>query len=238
MPGFLSILFALLFGMQASSPTEKVKPLLLYKLRPPTVASEKPPVLILLHGVGSNEDDLFSVAPSLPGNYLVISARGPYTLGAGSYAWFHVDFSSGKPVIQADEAERSRKLLIDFVQQVKRLYKVNESRIYLGGFSQGGIMSYSVGLTRPDLLKGIVVLSSRLLPEVRPMVKPSERLKKLHLFVSHGLEDPVLSIEYAREAQTYLNTLGLTPEYHEYPGGHTLTDAMFRDLLAWLKKEG
>lgn len=220
--------------MQPSPSVEKEKPLLVHKVRQPTVPSEKPPVLILLHGVGSNEDDLFSLAPSIPGRFLVISARGPYTLGAGSYAWFHVDFSTGKPVINPAEAEQSRKLLIAFTEQVMRLYKVDESQIFLGGFSQGGIMSYSVGLTRPDLLKGIAIMSSRLLPEVRPLVKPSERLKTLQVFVSHGQQDAVLPIDYAREAQTYLKGLGLKPEYHEYPGGHTVTEAMLQDLVEWL----
>ena len=76
-----------------------------YLMRGPKVASAKPPLLLLLHGVGSNEADLFSFADQLPDEYLVVSARAPITLGPESYAWYQVDFSTGTPIFNAQQAE-------------------------------------------------------------------------------------------------------------------------------------
>lgn len=69
-----------------------------YLIREPKVKTDRRKGIILLHGVGSNEKDLFGLAEHLPDDFYVISARGPFTLGAEHYAWYNVDFSTGKPV--------------------------------------------------------------------------------------------------------------------------------------------
>ncbi len=208
---------------------------LYYVFREPKVKSDNPPVIILLHGVGSNEQDLFSFANQLPDRFLVVSARGPYTLGNNSYGWYAIDFSTGRSVINKEQAEKSRNTLIQFIDELHLKHKFDKSQVYLCGFSQGGIMSYSVGLTRPDKVKGIAVMSGRLLEEVRPLIAPKNKLRSLEVFISHGTNDPVLRIDYAREADSYLKQLGLNPVYKEYPAVHTITNDMFIDLLKWLK---
>ena len=215
--------------------TKADEPLLYYIHRNPKTAQVKPPLIILLHGVGSNEKDLFSFAEKLPDNFLVVSARAPYTIGQDSYAWYEVDFSSGQPVINKEQAEKSRTTIVDFITQLKTLHSFDEKQVYLCGFSQGAIMSYSVGLTRPDLIKGIAVMSGRLLEEVKPEIKDTVNLKQLKVFVSHGSNDNVLGIHYARESVAYLKGLGITPFYKEYPEGHTISNAMLQDMLLWLK---
>ena len=114
-------------------------------------------------------------------------------------------------------------------------YHFDEKRALLVGFSQGGIMNYSVALTNPGLVKGIAIMSSRLLPEIKPLVAPVDKLKGLNIHISHGTADNVLQVDYARSAKAYLEGLGLKPDYHEYPGAvHTITPAMFADLLTWI----
>lgn len=210
--------------------------LLHYIVREPKIKQDNPPLLILLHGVGSNEKDLFSFADQLPDNYLVISARAPYEISPGSYAWYEVDFSSGKPVINKEKAEKSRSILVQFINQLKEKHKFDDRRVYLCGFSQGAIMAYSVGLTRPDKIKGIAVLSGRLLEEVKPLIKQSEALSKLKVFISHGTQDNVLPVHYANEASAYLKGLGISPDYKEYPEGHTISSGMLDALAEWLRK--
>lgn len=207
-----------------------------YMVREPKIKTAHPPAIILMHGVGSNEHDLFSLADQFPDNFLVISARGPLTLSTGRYAWFHVDFATGKPVINFEEQEKSRQLIAKFIGEMKAKYSFDEKNIFLGGFSQGGIMSYSVALTNPGLVKGIAVMSGRLLQEIRPMVQPSEELKKLNVFISHGIEDELLTIDYARDAKQWLENKGITPEYHEYHAAHQLLPQMTADMLKWLRK--
>lgn len=181
-------------------------PVLHHLVREPIVKSANAPVIILLHGVGSNEEDLFSLANHLPDNFLVISARAPIGLEENSFAWYQVDFSTGKPVFNVAQQENSRAILIKFIDQIKEKYAVS-GNVYLGGFSQGAIMSYSVGLTRPDLVNGIVVMSGRLLEETKPMVAANDNLK----------------------------TLGINPTYKEYPETHTISNDMLIDLVKWLK---
>ena len=206
-----------------------------YLVRKPKTETENPPLLLLMHGVGSNEQDLFSFAQYLPDNYLIISARGPFTIGPNSYSWFQVSFATGVPVINYTEAEKSRNTIIQFIDSLKTQFHFNDKEIYVGGFSQGGIMSYSVGLTRPDLIKGIAVMSGRLLKEVKPQIASPNQLNHLKVYISHGTSDNVLSIEYAREANTYLKTINITPTYNEFEGGHTITNEMLLGLIYWLK---
>jgi phospholipase/carboxylesterase len=208
---------------------------LTYLVREPVIKSAHPPVIFLLHGVGSNEQDLFAFAHQLPEKYLVISARGPITLGANSFAWYQVDFSSGKPAINFQQEEESRAILTTFIGQMKEKYAINPDEIYVCGFSQGAIMSYCMGLTHPDLVKGIGVWSGRLLEEIKPFIADKEQLPALQVFVSHGTNDQMLSINYAKQGVAYLETLGIHPVYKEYQEGHGLNRDMLADFINWLK---
>lgn len=209
-----------------------------YLVREPKTPSAHPPVLFLLHGVGSNEKDLFSFADKLPAEYLIISARGPITIANGRYAWFHVDFTPNGPSIKFEEQENSRRLIAKFIKEMQAKYHFDEKKVLLCGFSQGGIMNYSVALTNPGLVKGIAIMSSRLLPEIKPLIAPADKLKGLNIFISHGTADNVLQVDYARAAKTYLESIALKPEYHEYTGvAHTINAAMFTDLLKWIKNQ-
>ena len=211
------------------------EPILHSIVRVPKLKSENPPIIILLHGFGSNEQDLFSFADKLPDRFLVISIRAPHTIGKDSYAWFHVDFSKGKPVANLGEADKSSVLLLQFIEELKTQQKFDDKQVYLCGFSQGAIVSYSIGLTNPDKIKGILALSGRILENIKPNVKVTEKLKELKIFITHGTKDNVLVIDYARESYAYLKELGLNLTYQEYDEGHTINNAMFTDMLEWLK---
>ena len=205
-----------------------------YLIRQPKVKSEKKKAIILLHGVGSNENDLFCLADQLPDDLLIISPRGQFTLGGGRYAWYNVDFSTGKPIFNEQQELSSREVIKKFVAQVKQKYEVDE--VYLGGFSQGAIMSFSVGLTNPKEVQGIISLSGRLLDEIRPIVSKNYDSQQLKVFVSHGVQDSTLTVQYAREAKTYLENLGVQLSYHEYDMGHQINEKVIKDLNAWLNK--
>jgi phospholipase/carboxylesterase len=82
-----------------------VEPILHYIVREPIKKNNKPPLIILMHGLGSNEKDLFSFTNQLPDSFLVISVRAPYTIGKDSYAWYQLNFIDGKPISNKDQAE-------------------------------------------------------------------------------------------------------------------------------------
>ena len=231
---FRLFLFTIMFTAIKSSCAKENDTMLHYIVREPKIKQAHPPVIILLHGVGSNEKDLFSFAGQLPDKLLVVSARAPYAISEGSYAWHDVSFATGKPVCNKDQAEKCRNIVIHFIDQLKEKHPFDDKQVYLCGFSQGAIMSYSVGLTRPDKVKGIAIMSGRLLEEVKPLIASKEKLKNLSVFISHGTNDNVLGIEYARESNVYLQQLGINTTYKEYPEGHTINNTMFVDLKKWL----
>jgi phospholipase/carboxylesterase len=206
-----------------------------YLYRLPKVKTVHPPVVILLHGLGSNENDLFSFANALPDNFLVISARAPHTQGQGGYAWYQVDFSSGKPVANTAQVDKSRNAILQFLSQLKKLHDFDEHQVYLCGFSQGAIMSYAVALTSPDKIKGIAVLSGRLLEEVKPMIRKGDQLKKLAVFIGHGTTDNVLGFPYATDADKYLRTRGINAIFKKYPIAHSISEVEIEDLVHWLR---
>jgi phospholipase/carboxylesterase len=209
---------------------------LVHLARPAQAHTERPPLLLLLHGVGSNERDLFGLAPALDPRFTVLSLRGPNPLGPGSYAWFEVRFTPQGPVINPQQAEASRQALIGFIDEAVPAYGADPRQVYLMGFSQGAIMSASVALTRPDLVAGAVLMSGRILPEIRPLIAAPEQVQGLPLLVVHGTADNVLPIQHGRASNELLSGLPVSLDYREYPMAHTVSEQSLADIAAWLSR--
>ena len=199
-------------------------------------SSSRPPLLLLLHGVGSHEGDLMGLAPYLDERFLIVSARGPVTIGPGMYGWFHVQLDPVEPHINAEEAEHSRITLVLFIDEVIATYNTDPLRTYLLGFSQGAIMSVSLALTRPEKLAGVVAMSGRVLPEVLPKRAPTEAMRGLPILVVHGTEDVVLPIHHGRAARDQLSSLPVALTYREYSIGHFVSEESLTDVTAWLRQ--
>jgi phospholipase/carboxylesterase len=226
---------------------------LVHLIRPPKKAAPLPPLILLLHGVGSHERDLFDLAQYLDPRAFIVSARAPNVLGPNSYAWYPVEFTAAGPIIDAEAAEDSRLILLRFIDELIEAYRVDPKRIYLMGFSQGAIMSLMVALTQPEKVAGVVAMSGRLLPEIQlhpqPLsyreqqsigeglgVRQAERLHGLPILMTHGLLDPIIPIEDARAASVYLSRLPVLLTYREYDMGHQVTVESLKDIVAWLKE--
>ena len=195
----------------------------------------RPPLLVLLHGVGSNEQDLFSLAGELDPRFSVVSVRAPHTRFPGSYAWFEVQVAGGEFVIEAPMWAASMELLQRFLVEAPRAFGTDPGRIYLAGFSQGAIMSLCLMLTRPELLAGVVAMSGRLLPEVRPLARPAEDLRGFPVLVVHGTHDPVIAVRYATEIREYLAQLPVDLAFETYPMGHEISGLSLQTVDAWLR---
>lgn len=203
--------------------------------RGPRVKTDgKPPLLVLLHGIGSNEDDLMGLAPAIDPRFFLLSVRAPLTLQPGAFAWFHVQFTPTGFLIEPEQVEHSRKLLLEFLAEVTANYAVDTERVYLMGFSQGAIMSLAAALTEPRKFAGMVGMSGRLVPDILPQVAPKPELKGLPVLMVHGTDDNVIPIEYGRNARDQLQELGVDLEYREYPMGHHVTPASMTDIQRWL----
>lgn len=210
---------------------------LVHRVRQPVVDVGTPPLLLLLHGVGSNEHDLFGLAPFLDERFLIISARAPNTLEPGSYAWFEVNFTPQGSLIDPQQAEASRQALIAFLNEAVTAYGADPKQVYLMGFSQGAIMSASVALTRPELVAGVVLMSGRILSEIHPLMAAPERLEGLPFLVVHGTADTVLPIDHGRASRQLLSSLPVELTYYEYPMGHEISHESLAGVTAWLSAQ-
>jgi phospholipase/carboxylesterase len=210
---------------------------LLHRVRPAQAGTGKAPCLLLLHGVGSNEAGFIDLARRMDPRLVVILLRGPLVLAPGRFAWFQVSFTPSGPAIDPAQAEASRATLLEFIGQLPAAYDVDPERIWIAGFSQGGIMSASVGLTAPGSVAGIGVLSGRILKEVLPQVERTPALARLQAFVSHGVQDQTLGIHFADHAREVLTGLGVPLKYREYEAGHALDNAMAADFAHWLGQQ-
>lgn len=192
--------------------------------RPANIAPDEAAwLLVLLHGVGSNEADLFSLAPAVPAPFHVVSLRAPFAMGPDSHAWFAFDVlpDGGRRIDVAQEAT-SRELLGQVLDQLQAALAVPPERTVLGGFSQGGIMAMSLLLTEPQRMGAAMALHSRLLPEVSERMAAPEALAGHALWVSHGLQDDVIPIAQARATRDFVRDLPLALSYHEFNGQHDI----------------
>ena len=194
----------------------------------------RPPLLLLLHGVGSNERSMASVADAADPRFLVVSARSPIVLVPNSYAWFHVKFMPEGPVIDRDEAAAGWAHVARFAGEAVEAYGADPARVYVGGFSQGGIMALAALLTAPERFAGAVVMSGRLLPEVLPHAAPAEALRDRPVLVVHGTADDKLGIHLARWAREQLERLPLALTYRELPMRHAVTAESLAVVGDWL----
>ena len=209
-----------------------------YLIRQPKTTQTNPPLLIMLHGYGSNEEDLFSFAQELPDELLIISARAPLSLGFGSYAWYtiHFDASSSDKFSDIPEAKAALKLIDDFINEIVSAYQVNKQNIFLLGFSQGTILSTAYALNHPHKIQHVAALSGYVNEELIQKPLEKENFKDLDFFVSHGAVDQVIPVEWARKTAPFLEKLKIQYSYQEYPVGHGVAPQNFFDLHSWVKK--
>jgi len=204
-----------------------------YIIKEPKNITPETPLLVLLHGYGSNEEDLFSFVPDLPEEWLVASFRAPLSTPYGGFCWYEIDFAnSGKFISNLSQAQNSIKLILNEITSIRQKYNLADGRIHLCGFSQGGILSYALALGYPQLFKKTACLSAY--PEeglLQNISTDKNQLHQLLFFVSHGTEDAVVPIEWGRKGRELLYDLGLFFSFREYPSGHGINPKNYQDLM-------
>ena len=208
-----------------------------YIVREPNVQTEKTSLLILLHGYGSNEEDLFSFATELPEDLLIVSARAPQSLGFGSNAWYTINFTDTQGKFSdIPEAIAARDLIAVFIDEIQDRYKITPEKTFLLGFSQGTILSYAIALNYPEKVQKIIALSGYINPDLLPDNLNAKDYSKLDFFISHGTVDQVIPLEWANKAPGFLNSLKIKNCYQEYPVGHGVAPKNFFDFKKWIEE--
>ena len=209
-----------------------------YLIKEPKIKLDKNPLLLLLHGYGSNEEDLFSFATELPDNYYIISARAPYDLMYGSYAWYAINFDADENKFSDNEqGKSSRDLIANFIDELIAKYPIDANDVTLIGFSQGSILSYAVGLSYPEKVQRIVAMSGYINADIFTENYTENNFSKLSIFLSHGTVDQVIPVDWSRKVKPFLDQLSIKNIYKEYPIGHGVSPQNFYDFKNWLENK-
>ncbi|MBL0606232.1 MULTISPECIES: alpha/beta hydrolase [Aeromonas] len=206
---------------------------LAYRYRP--AVGQPIGLVILMHGVGSNEDSLLGLGSFIPNNLSVVSVRSPLTMAPGAYSAFSVSFTANGPKIDTAAAEASRQRLLRFIPELQLRYGVTSDQTLIAGFSQGGIMSASLALTAPKCVRGFAILSGRILPEIEPLIARAEDLQHLSALVIHGKNDDRLPYFWAEKSTELLQAHGIPSHLLNYGIGHEITHEVATDFASWVR---
>lgn len=207
----------------------------LFHIIRPSTLTENAPLLIMLHGYGSDENDLFSFASELPDELFIISLRAPYEMQPFGNAWYsiHFDAPQGK-WNDNEEALESRDKVIKFIEEACLVYPVDSKKVTLLGFSQGTILSFAVALTRPELIKNVIGLSGYVNQDIIPKELNSKDFQQLDIYTSHGTVDQVIPVDWARKSAPFFEKLGISCYYNEFQVGHGVAPQNFHEFKSWL----
>lgn len=206
-----------------------------YLIQQPKEIQEKNPLIILIHGYGSNEEDLFSFAPELPENAFIVSVQAPYQVPPYGFAWYAISFDADMNKFSDDaQAIKSRDLLVKFIDELCTKYPIDQKDVNLIGFSQGAILSYALAVTYPEKVNKVVALSGYFNADIMQPKADLSVYNHLKIFGSHGTVDQVIPVEWARKSADLLKPYAISFQYKEYPVGHGVAPQNFYDLKAFL----
>ena len=203
-------------------------------------AGEGPhPTILTLHGRGANALDLLGLAPHLAGGrFLVICPQGPVQtpIGPGmvGYSWYPMTPGGGRSP-DVDAIVAARQQLRDFLQAAEARYSIDRNKLLVLGFSQGGVMAYSMALSEPQRFAALIALSTWLPPELWEQVEDHAALQQLPTLIQHGSRDEMVEAERARHSVELLRETRMPLTYREYEMGHEINGRSLGELAQWLQ---
>lgn len=208
-----------------------------YDLDAPAEAEDGWPLIVLLHGRGSDRRDLMGLRPGLPARSLVVSVDAPFPAAPWGYgpgfAWYRY-IGDDRPDPETFLA--SQEKLAEFLDDLPERLPVRPGALVLGGFSQGGTMSLGYGLRHPDRVT-LVLNFSGFVPSV-PSVDPrGSAASGLRIFWGHGLHDPAIPHALAIRGRSALEEGGARLETRDYRMGHGILPEEMSDAREWMERE-
>jgi phospholipase/carboxylesterase len=197
------------------------------------------PTLLTLHGFGANALDLLGLAPYLcGGQFLVLCPQGPLPVSLGGdavgYGWYPF-VGSGMFDLRAVLAAREE--LQVFLADALQRYPIDSKKLAVLGFSQGGVMAYSLGLGEPERFAALATLSSWLPKDLLSALPDVPATEQLPVLIQHGGRDELVDVSRARQSVETLRDLRVPVTYREYDMGHEINARSLGDLSAWLQEK-
>jgi phospholipase/carboxylesterase len=210
--------------------------MLKYEQRVPEDVREGAPLVVLLHGRGSDRHDLLSLAPHLAPDAVVVTPEAPHRgllWGYGSgWAWYR--FMGGN-LPDADSFEKSQLALAEFLAEIPGMLPVRTGPVVLGGFSQGGTMSVAYALQNPGAVQMALCMSGFLADHPTVQATP-ESVRGTRFFWGHGTMDPSIPFALGEEGRAALRTAGADLQTGDYPIGHGISPDEMRDIREWIER--
>lgn len=212
---------------------------------------EKGPAVILLHGYGADQTDLFPLTQVLrldkAATWYVPNA--PIVVSVGAFmsgrAWFPIDMVALDMAIQQgrvedffahhipDELLSVSNEMISFVEEIKK----NHHKVILAGFSQGAMVASMVALKKAEILSGLVLFSGTLFNRDEVAKEVLTKKRDLVFLQSHGRQDPLLPVGRARKLFEFLEKdVGFSGQYVEFDGGHEIPPLVLEQTQKYLNQ--
>lgn len=206
--------------------------MLKYRIRKGDNKLTQSSAIFLIHGYGSNCDDLFSFAPYLPKNLTIIALEAPLSLAQGSYAWYHL-YPGQNGALKSDlnEAQRSLELITNNIKQLIEKYNINKMDVSVLGFSQGAILSWALAYGKSEIVRRVIALSGYIHESIDTSDPP-----KFIGYATHGITDEIIPIKMARDSVFPISQKHSAIEYHEFNDGHNVSQENFTKMLIWLER--
>ena len=192
------------------------------------ISDPKNPTLVLLHGYGSNKEDLYGLKPYLP-KLNIVCFQAPISLAMGGYAWYSIQWENGAKMIDGAAVVEAAQLVLESLKTWQEQH-VRSNEVFIGGFSQGAITALQI-LLQGFKAKGFVLMSGYALPEWHEVLKSLST--NVPVFQSHGTMDPVIPYTWAEATAEGLSHLS-EYTFHSYPMTHSLNTQCLQDIHEFL----
>lgn len=202
-----------------------------YDVRTPRDYDEnkKYPLLIAFHGIGYNENFTWDTFEELTSEFIVIGVRGNLEYKNG-FAYYYLE-GYGKPDMAS--FEECMRTMPEFVKDIIEEYPADENHVYMGGFSQGAILSNALALLLGDTIRGIVSMNGYV-PEFLEDEYTIQSIGHLDVFLSTGKDDEIFPPEIGKKNEAYFKDKGADVSYRTYDTGHKVSDENRVHANRWL----
>ncbi|MGN7476676.1 alpha/beta hydrolase [Solibacillus silvestris] len=203
-----------------------------YLHKAPVMATGKQPAIFLLHGLGSDENDLLQLVDSFSAQCHIFSLQGPIQHRPG-YAFYTFE-EEGKP--ERAIFDKVLKGIEAFIHEAIIEFDLDEQQIYIVGFNQGAAMAQSLAMVMGNTIRGTAALSGYL-PEFAALEYSKKTMDASKIFISHGEYDYDFPFEWAEHAVRFFNDYGTNVTFKSYPVGHGVSEQNLHDLIAFLAND-